>query len=135
MSDRSLDGIRDPGDRGLRTHRRDAAASVANWERLATTASTRVTTWKGARYSQGSSSQEQRMAKKRWHELSPRTRQVIVAAAAIEGALKVAALIDLKQRSADQVRGSKKTWAATIILVNSGGLAPLAYFFKGRRQS
>jgi hypothetical protein len=74
------------------------------------------------------------MAKKRWHDLSPRTRQIIVAAAAIEGALKVAALVDLKQRPAEQVHGSKMTWAATIILVNSGGAVPVAYFLKGRRR-
>src|SRR5439155_24525760 len=76
---------------------------------------------------------EPQMAKKRWHDLSPRTRQVMVAAAAIEGALKVAALIDLKQRPAEQIRGSKKTWAATITLVNSAGAVPVAYFLKGRR--
>lgn len=74
------------------------------------------------------------MAKKRWHEFSPRTRRVIVAAAAIEGALKVAALIDLKRRPAEQVRGSKKTWATAIVLVNSAGAVPVAYFLKGRRR-
>jgi hypothetical protein len=73
------------------------------------------------------------MAKARWRDLSPRTRQVIMAASAIEGALKVAALIDLKRRPAQQIRGSKPTWAAAIILVNSAGVVPLAYFLKGRR--
>lgn len=74
------------------------------------------------------------MAKKRWQDLSPRTRQVIVVAGAVEGALKVAALVDLKRRPAGQVRGSKKTWAAAIILVNSAGAVPVAYFLKGRRR-
>lgn len=74
------------------------------------------------------------MAKKRWHELSPRTRQLIVAVAAVEGALKIAALIDLKRRPAEQVRGSKKAWATAIVLVNSAGAVPVAYFLKGRRQ-
>lgn len=71
--------------------------------------------------------------KKRWQDLSPQTRRMIVTAAAVEGALKVAALIDLKRRPAEQVRGSRKTWAAAIMLVNSGGAVPVAYFLKGRR--
>ena len=73
------------------------------------------------------------MAKKRWQDLSPRTRQVIVAAAVVDGVLKVAALVDLKRRPAEQVRGSKKAWAATLVLVNSAGVVPVAYFVKGRR--
>jgi hypothetical protein len=73
------------------------------------------------------------MAKKRWQDLSPRTRQVIVAAAVVDGILKVAALVDLKRRPAEQVRGSKKAWAATLVLVNSAGVVPVAYFVKGRR--
>jgi hypothetical protein len=73
------------------------------------------------------------MAKKRWQDLSPRTRQVIVAAVVVDGVLKVAALVDLKRRPAEQVRGSKKAWAATLVLVNSAGVVPVAYFVKGRR--
>lgn len=73
------------------------------------------------------------MAKKRWQDLSPRTRQVIVAAAVVDGILKVAALVDLQRRPAEQVRGSKKAWAATLVLVNSAGVVPVAYFVKGRR--
>ena len=74
------------------------------------------------------------MAKKRWRELDPRTRRVIVVVGAVEGALKVAALIDLKRRPAEQVRGSKKAWATAIVLVNSAGAVPVAYFLKGRRR-
>jgi hypothetical protein len=72
------------------------------------------------------------MAKKRWQELSPRTRRVIVTAAVVDGVLKVAALVDLKRRPAEQVRGSKQAWAATLVLVNSAGVVPVAYFVKGR---
>jgi len=74
------------------------------------------------------------MAKKRWQDLSPRTRQWIVAGAVAEGALKIAALIDLKRRPANEVRGSKKTWAVAITLVNSAGAVPVAYFLRGRRR-
>ena len=43
--------------------------------------------------------------KKRWDELSVRTRRLIIVAATIEGVLKIAALIDLARRRADEVRG------------------------------
>lgn len=72
--------------------------------------------------------------KKTWNELSPRTRRLIIAGAAGEGVLKVTALVDLVRRPADQVRGSKKAWAAAIVLVNSVGAVPIAYFLRGRRQ-
>jgi hypothetical protein len=53
--------------------------------------------------------------------------------AALEGAVKVAALVDLARRPASQVRGSKAAWATAITLVNSAGAVPLAYFLRGRR--
>ena len=73
--------------------------------------------------------------KKRWEELSLRTRRLIVIAATLEGVLKFAALIDLARRPADQVRGSKAKWAIAIVVVNSVGALPLYYFARGRRTS
>jgi len=73
------------------------------------------------------------VARKAWSELSPRARRAIIIVGAVEGALKIAALIDLVRRPAEQVRGAKLRWAATITLVNSGGAVPLIYFFRGRR--
>ncbi len=57
-----------------------------------------------------------------------------MAAATVEGALKVAALVDLKRRPVEKVRGSKKSWAAAVIMINSAGAVPIAYFLKGRRR-
>lgn len=74
------------------------------------------------------------MARKRWDELDPRTRRLIVAGALFEGTLKVAALIDLARRPASEVRGSKARWAAAIVLINSVGAVPIAYFLHGRRK-
>lgn len=74
------------------------------------------------------------MATKRWHDLSPRARQSIAVAATIEGALKIAALFDLKRRRVEDVRGSKKLWAVAITLANSAGVVPIAYFLWGRRR-
>jgi len=71
--------------------------------------------------------------RRRWQELSPRTRRLVVAGALIDGSLRIAALVDLRHRPADQVRGSKKAWVAGVSLVNSAGLLPLAYFLAGRR--
>ena len=73
------------------------------------------------------------MAKRRWSELDPRVRQALLLAGAVESGLKIAALIDLAQRPARQVRGSKAAWAAAITVVNAAGAVPLAYFLRGRR--
>jgi hypothetical protein len=68
-----------------------------------------------------------------WRELSPRSRRLIIAGGAVDGALKLAALVDLARRPAAEVRGSKKRWAVAITLINSLGAVPIAYFAYGRR--
>lgn len=74
------------------------------------------------------------MARKiRWSDLSPRTRKLILAGATAEGMLKIAALRDLRRRPADRVRGRKGVWAVALVLVNSAGALPVAYFRYGRR--
>jgi hypothetical protein len=73
--------------------------------------------------------------KKRWDELSLRTRRLIIVGATFEGVLKFAALIDLARRPADEVRGTKAKWAAAIVVVNFAGALPLFYFARGRRPS
>jgi hypothetical protein len=52
--------------------------------------------------------------------------------AAVEGCLKVAALIDIVRRPAGQIRGSKWVWASLVVTVNAFGAAPLSYFAFGR---
>lgn len=74
------------------------------------------------------------MATGRWSELSPRSRRLIVAGAAFEGVLKTAALVDLARRPAGEVRGSKLRWALAVLLINSVGATPIAYFVFGRRK-
>jgi hypothetical protein len=73
------------------------------------------------------------MPKRRWSDLSERTRKLIILGAAFEGVLKTLALIDLRRRPADEIRGSKAKWATAVVLVNSVGAVPLAYFLHGRR--
>jgi len=74
------------------------------------------------------------VAKKKWNELSPRARRFIIIGGSFEGVLKVAALIDLVRRPAAQIRGSKARWAAALVLINSVGAVPIAYFLRGRRS-
>jgi hypothetical protein len=74
------------------------------------------------------------VASKRWNDLDPRARKLIVIGGAAEGALKIAALIDLKRRPSADVHGPKVGWAAAITLVNSIGAVPLLYFRYGRRR-
>ena len=73
-------------------------------------------------------------ARRQWGDLPPRTRQLIIAAAAFEAPLKVAALIDLKRRPASQIRGPKWLWAVVVVLINSVGGVPISYFLFGRRR-
>jgi hypothetical protein len=73
-------------------------------------------------------------ARRKWNDLDPRKRRFLVVASAIEGVLKIAALIDLARRPSDKVRGSKKAWAAAVSLINSLGAVPIAYFAWGRRR-
>jgi hypothetical protein len=70
----------------------------------------------------------------RWKDLSTRSRRFLVIAGSAEAALKVAALVDIKRRPADQIRGRKLAWVAFLGLVNSVGIAPLCYFAWGRRR-
>jgi hypothetical protein len=72
--------------------------------------------------------------RRKWDELAPRTRRLIVAAGVIEGVLKIAALIDLARRPSSQIRGSKAAWAGAVSLINALGTVPVAYFAWGRRK-
>ena len=73
------------------------------------------------------------MPKKRWSDLSERTRRLIVRGAVLEAVLKILALVDLRRRPVREVNGSKKAWAAAVTVVNSLGAVPVAYFLFGRR--
>jgi len=73
--------------------------------------------------------------RKRWDELSLRTRRLIIVAVTFEGFLKGAALVDLARRPAEEIRGSKAKWATALVVVNSAGALPLYYFARGRRPT
>jgi hypothetical protein len=73
-------------------------------------------------------------ARRQWSDLSERTRRLLIAAAVAEAILKVAALIDIKQRPASQIRGPKWLWATVVAVISSAGVVPISYFVFGRRQ-
>lgn len=72
---------------------------------------------------------------KRWNELTPRTRRIVVVGAAVDSTLKAVALADLVRRPASEVRGSKVVWGIAIAVVNSVGLLPIVYLVVGRKRS
>lgn len=73
-------------------------------------------------------------AGRRWSDLSPRTRKLIIVGAVAESALKAVALVDLKRRPASEVRGPKWAWIPGLTVVNSAGILPLAYLLRGRHK-
>jgi len=73
--------------------------------------------------------------KEHWARLSPRDRGLLVAAAAVDNGMKIAALRDLRRRPASQIRGPRWLWAVVVTLVNSVGIVPLCYFTLGRRRA
>jgi len=73
-------------------------------------------------------------ARKHWRDLSERNRKLLIAAAVAEGCLKTAALIDIKRRPANQIRGRKWLWAALVTVVSSAGAVPISYFVFGRSR-
>ncbi len=72
------------------------------------------------------------MRSRKWDELSITGKLLVMALTSVQISLAVSAWTDLAQRSAEQVDGSKRTWAA-IIAVSFVG--PLLYFRRGRRTA
>ena len=72
--------------------------------------------------------------RRRWSDLSEGTRRLILVTAVAESILKGAALIDIKRRPSDQIRGPKWLWVPVVAVVNSLGIVPISYFVFGRRR-
>ena len=67
-----------------------------------------------------------------WNRLPPRARRLVVVVAAVDGALRLAALRDLARRPSSEFGGSRRRWAAALLLVNSAGVLPTVYFARRR---
>jgi hypothetical protein len=72
------------------------------------------------------------MHARRWDEMSPTQKPLVLALVALQVSLAVAAWADLAARPAEQVNGSKRAWAL-VIAVNYVG--PVLYFRRGRRPA
>ena len=71
---------------------------------------------------------------RRWRDLSPARRAAVLSVAAVDLGLRTWALVDLRRRPAENVKGPKAAWAAGLSVVSSAGLLPLAYLVFGRRR-
>jgi hypothetical protein len=69
--------------------------------------------------------------KKRWSDLPTEQRIGVVALGTFQVGLQIAALVDIRRRPAEQIKGSKAAWAAATFITTFG---PLAYFKFGRRR-
>jgi hypothetical protein len=72
--------------------------------------------------------------KRRWSDLSQGQRRLLITAAAVEGVLKIAALMDMRKRPASEIRGPRWLWATSVAVVGSAGILPASYFLVGRRR-
>lgn len=70
------------------------------------------------------------MQNKKWGDLSTTQKLGIIVLGIVQFTLLGAALRDLRQRPADEVKGSKRMWTAAAF-VNFFG--PIAYFLFGRK--
>jgi len=70
-------------------------------------------------------------AKKRWQDLSTRTKVRLIVAGAAQLALQLAALRDLSKRKPMEVNGPKPAWVAASFINFAG---PIAYFIFGRKK-
>jgi hypothetical protein len=71
------------------------------------------------------------MPKKRWDDLSGDQKAAIVFSGTIQLGLLAAALVDIYRRSAGEIRGGKRLWAAAAFINYVG---PISYFLFGRKR-
>ena len=71
------------------------------------------------------------MANKRWSELSTGQRRSIVLSGVVQLTLLIAALVDIRRRPQEEIRGNKWLWTAATF-VNFVG--PVSYFLFGRKR-
>ena len=67
---------------------------------------------------------------RRWEDLSPRQRVIIVAGGVVEVVITAVALVDLARRPKRLVRGPKRWWLMGFAVQPFG---PIAYLAFGRR--
>ena len=71
------------------------------------------------------------MANKEWSKLSTGQRWSIVLSGVVQVTLLIAALVDIRRRPQEEIRGNKKLWTA-VAFINFVG--PISYLLFGRRR-
>jgi hypothetical protein len=71
------------------------------------------------------------MRQKRWSDLTSAQRISIVLLGTFQLLLLFASLWDIRQRSADEINGSKQVWTAAVFV---NFIGPIAYFLFGRKR-
>jgi hypothetical protein len=71
------------------------------------------------------------MKQKRWSDLTSAQRIGIVLLGTFQLLLLFASLWDIRQRSADEINGSKQVWTAAVFV---NFIGPIAYFLFGRKR-
>jgi hypothetical protein len=71
------------------------------------------------------------MQQKRWSDLTSAQRIGIVLLGLLQLLLLSASLWDIRQRSADEINGSKQIWTAAVFV---NFIGPIAYFLLGRKR-
>ncbi|HEX3090904.1 MAG TPA: PLD nuclease N-terminal domain-containing protein [Ilumatobacteraceae bacterium] len=74
---------------------------------------------------------DDKRTKKRWSDLSPGKRKIIVLGGIAELVMTTIALVDLARRPSRQLRGSKPMWLSTFAVQPFG---PILYFLVGRKS-
>ncbi len=69
--------------------------------------------------------------RRQWSDLSLTQRVTTIILGIVQFALLGAAQIDIRRRSADQIRGSKALWTALAFI---NWIGPIAYFVFGRKR-
>lgn len=69
--------------------------------------------------------------KQKWSDIPKSRQRGIIGLGTVQVCLSIAALLDIRRRPADQIKGSKPMWVALSFLNTVG---PLAYFAFGRKR-
>jgi hypothetical protein len=70
--------------------------------------------------------------RKTWSDMGKKQQLSVIVGGAVQVALLVAALVDIKRRPAELIRGGKVLW---VLLSFVNYVGPLAYFVVGRRRA
>jgi hypothetical protein len=71
------------------------------------------------------------MKTKNWRDFTPTQQKAIVAGGAAQLVLLGAALLDLRRRSSNELRGGKRLWVPAVFI---NFIGPIAYFLFGRKR-